>query len=232
MSTVSDVGDAVELTFHSRPNAAVAVTLINPDQEETVTGELVPEDPPGSGIFPYTFIVATPGIWTAQFVAAGNTAAIERYYIRATPLTGPPPLAVVGDVSAQYGTMGLAEESLTGWLLRNASNMLRGQRPLIDQQIREGKVSRDMAALAVTNMVLRVLRNPNGLRSETVGPFSRSWDTTTAAGLLVVTNDELGLIEPVGSAQAGRAVGSFRPSAGLAIAPILRPGSRWPDGYW
>lgn len=231
MSTVSDVGDAVELTFSTRPGATVTVTLINPDQEETVTGEPVPEDPPGSGIFPHTFIVAAAGIWTAQFVASGNTAAFERYYVRATPLTGPPPLAVVGDVSAQHGSMGLAEESLAGWLLRNASNMLRGQRPLIDQQIREGKISRDMAALAVTNMVLRVLRNPQGLRSETVGPFSRSWDTTTAAGLLVVTNDELALVEPNGATQSGRSVGQFRPSAGLAIAPIRRR-SGWPDGYW
>lgn len=231
MSTVSDVGDAVELTFHTRPGAAVSVTLINPDQEETLTAEPVPEDPAGSGIYPYTFIVASAGIWTAQFVAAGNTAAFERYYVRATPLTGPPPLAVIGDVSAQHGTMGQAEESLAGWLLRNASNMLRGQRPLIDQQIREGKISRDMAALAVTNMVLRVLRNPSGLRSETVGPFSRSWDTTTAAGLLVVTADDLALVEPNGAAQAGRSVGQFRPNAGLAIAPINRRGG-WPDGWW
>jgi hypothetical protein len=230
VSTVSDVGDAVELTFHTRPGAAVTVTLINPDQEETVT-EPVPESPNGSGIFPYTFIVPTAGIWTAQFVAAGNTAAFERYYVRATPLTGPPPLAVIGDVAAQHGTMSLAEESLAGWLLRNASNMLRGQRPLIDQQLRDGTVSRDLVALAVTNMVLRVLRNPTGLRSETVGPFSRSWDTTTAAGLLVVTDDDLALVEPTNGTKAGTTVGQFRPRASLAIAPINRRGG-WPDGWW
>jgi hypothetical protein len=230
VSTVSDVGDAVELTFNTRPHAAVTVTLINPDQDETVT-EVVPENPAGSGIYPYTFIVATAGIWTAQFVAAGNTAAIERYYVRATPLTGPPPLAVIGDVSAQHGTMSLAEESLAGWLLRNASNMLRGQRPLIDQQLRDGKLSRDLVALAVTNMVLRVLRNPNGLRSESVGPFSRSWDTTTAAGLLVVTDDDLALIQPTDGTKSGTTVGQFRPRASLAIAPIQRRGG-WPDGWW
>ncbi len=230
MTGIADVGDAIELTFSTRPGATVTVTLLDPDQVEQVTAVPVPENPGSSGKFPYTFVVASAGIWTARFTAAGNTAAVESYYVRATALTGPPPLAVVGDVAAQYGSLTATQETLVGWLLRAASNMVRARNPLIDQQIAEGKVSRDLAALAITHMILRVLRNPEGLRSETVGPFSRAYDTSVAAGLLVITPDDLDLLKPTG--EAGKVtVGQFRPTASLAIAPISRRGG-WPDGWW
>jgi hypothetical protein len=134
-------------------------------------------------------------------------------------------------VVAQYGTMTTAEESLAGWLLRAASNMIRSRKPTIDQQIAAGLVSQDMAALAATNMVLRVLRNPSGLRSETIGPFSRSYDTSVAAGLLVFTDDDEQLLAPPGTEYQASAVGQFTPRAALAIAPINRRGG-WPDGWW
>ncbi len=236
MSAVLDVGDAIELTFGTVAGATVTVSWLNPDQVPVIDTEPVTETPAASGKFPYTFVASSPGVWTAEFRASGTTSAVERYYVRATALAGPPPFAAVGDVAAQYGSMTPAEESLAGWLLRAASNMVRARRPLIDQQIAGGIVSGDLVALAVTNMVLRVLRNPAGLRSETVGPFSRSYDTSVAAGLLVFTGDEEQLIEPVGAdAGVGRAR-EFRPRAALAIAPVYRgPGGRagWgPDGWW
>lgn len=231
MSTVVDVGDAIELTFNTVPGATVTVTLLDADQAEVELNAEVDEAPAGSGKFPYTFIVSTPGVWTVEFRASGTTAAVERYYVRATALSGPPPFAAVGDVAAQYGSMTAAEESLAGWLLRAASNMVRARQPLIDQQIADGRVSGDMAALAVTNMVLRVLRNPGGLRSETVGPFSRSYDTTAAAGLLVITDDELALLAAAGAARAA-VIGQMRPTPALAIVPGRKPGWWGPDGWW
>jgi hypothetical protein len=80
-------------------------------------------------------------------------------------------------------------------------------------------------------MVLRVLRNPSGLRSETVGPFSRSYDTSVAAGLLVFTDDEEQLIAPTGTGAYTPVIGEMTPRATLAIAPIHRRGG-WPDGWW
>lgn len=230
MSAVIDVGDLIELTFTTVPGATVTVTWIDPQQVEVESAVAVTETPATSGKFPHTFVATTAGMWTAQFTASGTTQAVERYYVRATAVSGPPPLAAIGDVSAQYGSMTPAEESLAGWLLRAASNMIRSRRPLIDQQITDGLVSADLAALAVTNMVLRVLRNPSGLRSETVGPFSRAYDTRYAAGLLVFTDDESDLITP-GDTDAVASVNQFRPKAALAIAPIYRRGG-WPDGWW
>jgi hypothetical protein len=231
MSAVVDVGDALELTFTTVPGALVTVSWLDPDQVAVINAETVAESPDGSGQFPKTFVVSSSGVWTAEFRASGTTSAVERYYVRATALSGPPPFAAVGDVAAQYGSMTPAEESLAGWLLRAASNMVRARRPTIDQQIAAGTVSQDMAALAVTNMVLRVLRNPNGLRSETVGPFSRSYDTSVAAGLLVFTDAEDQLIAPAGEELTRTVIGQMTPRAALAIAPIHRRGG-WPDGWW
>jgi hypothetical protein len=232
MTNVADVGDAVELVFTTVPAAAVTVTLFNPDQSPVADAVDVGESPANSGQYPYVFVVTGAGVWTVEFRASGTTSAVERYYVRATSLTGPPPFAAIGDVAAQYGSMTPAEESLAGWLLRAASNMVRARQPTIDQQIASGAVSGDMAALAVTNMVLRVLRNPGGLRSETVGPFSRAYDTTVAAGLLVLTDDEVGLISPSGTAAPASAIGEMRPRAVLAIVPGRRPGWWGPDGWW
>jgi hypothetical protein len=232
MTNVADVGDAVELTFTTVPGATVTVTLFDPDQVPVDDPVELTETPTSSGQFPFTFVVTAAGVWTAEFRATGTTAAVERYYVRATTLAGPPPFAAIGDVGAQYGSMTPAEDSLAGWLLRAASNMVRARVPTIDQSIAAGTVSGDLVALAVTNMVLRVLRNPGGLRSETVGPFSRSYDTTVAAGLLVLTDDELSLLSPTGSAARTAVIGEMRPRAALAIVPG-RPRGWWgPDGWW
>lgn len=231
MSAVLDVGDAIELTFNTRPGATVTVSWISPDQVAVEQDAAVTETPDGSGKFPHTFVTGAAGVWTAEFRASGNTADVERFYVRATALSGPPPFAAIGDIREQFGAMTLAEESLAGWLIRAASNMIRSRRPVIDQQLSQGLVSQDMAALAVTNMVLRVMRNPAGLRSETVGPFSRSFDTTVAAGLLVFTDDEEQLVAPIGTEVYRPVIGEMRPRATLAIAPINRRGG-WPDGWW
>lgn len=231
MSAVVDVGDAIEVTFTTVPGATVVVSWFNPNQVAVIDSVAVTESPAASGKFPYTFLPSSPGMWTAQFTASVTTSAVERYYVRASSVTGPPPFAAIGDIASQYGSMTPAEESLTGWLIRAASNMIRSRKPLLDAQIASGLVSGEMPALAVTNMVLRVLRNPSGLRSETVGPFSRAYDTSVAAGLLVFTDDEDDLVSPSGESTPVSALGQFRPCAGLAIAPIHRRGG-WPDGWW
>jgi hypothetical protein len=230
MSTVVDVGDALELTFSTSPNATVVVSWIDPDQVIVQEDVSLAESPANSGNYAFTFIPTRAGVWTAQFTASGTATAVDRYYVRATATTGPPPFAAIGDVEAQYGSMTAAERSLAGWLLRAASNIIRSRRPEVDHLISTHRLSGDMVALAVTNMVLRVMRNPQGLRSETVGPFSRSYDTSVAAGLLVLSADEEALLTPTGTGLAPT-VREFRPRASLALAPINRNGG-WPDGYW
>lgn len=233
MSGVVDVGDALELTFASKTGATVTVSWYDPDMVLLYEDQPVAEHPAGSGLFPQTFVTSRPGMWTAEFKASGAATAYERYYVRARALDGPAPLASVGDIAEQK-TLSLAQEQLAIVLIRAASQMIRARRADIDTQIADGIVSADLVALAVTNMVLRVLRNPGGLRAETVGPFSRTYDTTHAAGLLVLTADDEKLLNPV--AQPGQVppgpVRMIQASAPLGIAPIYRAGTLPPDGWW
>lgn len=223
MSSI-DVGDAIELTFTTASGATVEVTWLDPDEASVFEDQPVAEAPPGSGKFPFTFLPTRAGTWTALFTASGAATAVERHYIRASPITGPPPLAVVGDVTNQFGTLTPAQEGLTNALLRAASKLVRSRFTQIDANLAAGLLDPDVVALAVTNMVLRVLRNPGGLRSETIGPFSRSYDTGDAAGLLAITDQERSMLTPVRPG-AAVAVGSIMMRPGLAPPPIgLRRG--------
>ncbi len=233
MSGVVDVGEALELTFAAAPGSNVTVSWLDPDQVPVIDGEFVPEVPANSGKFPRTLIPSGPGMWTAQFNAPGQP---ERYYVRARALIGPPPLAAIGDVGDQFGTMTQAQEGLAGHLVRAASSLLRQRARQdgldVDVEVRAGRVDAEVAALTVANMVLRVMRNPNGLRAETTGPFSRTYDTTAAAGLLVVTDYDLAAVQPTNTAAmpdglAGLGVGTIRVVPGMA-PPVDR--ARWLGG--
>lgn len=215
----TDVGDAVELTYSAAVGTTVTVSWLDPDLVPVFEDEAVPESPPASGLFPKVFLPTRPGVWTAVFTGSGASTNVEQFSIRANALTGPPPLATVGDVGEQFGTMTVAQQSLAGTLVRAASKLVRSRFPRIDAQIAAGLLDPEVVALVVTNMVLRVLRNPGGLRSETIGPFSKSYDTGDAAGLLTITKDEHGMLVPTRSGAGAFAVGSIMMRPGLAPPP-------------
>lgn len=228
MTAVVDVGDAFELTFASVANATVTVTWFDPGGEAVLEAQPVDESAPGSGTYPVTLVTTAPGMWQATFTASGAVTAVEVYYVRSRSVTGPPPLAAIGDVVGQFGELTAAQEGITSFLLRAASAMVRHQHPYISTQIAAGRLDADVVALAVSNMVLRVLRNPNGLKAETVGPFSRTFDTTTAAGLLAITATEEGMLTPAPATTTGTygGIGTIRVTPGLA-PPVHRPRRGW-----
>jgi hypothetical protein len=189
-----DVGDAFELTFTTTPGAAVTVSWYDPDLLPVLDGVSVPETPAASGKYPRTFVPNSAGLWHAVFNASGTATAVEEFWVRANAITGQPPLATVGEVGDQFGTMTDAQEGLAKSLLRAASKLVRQRFPLIDTNIAAGRLDPEVVGLAVVNMVLRVLRNPRGLRASTTGPFSVTYDTTTAAGQLAISADEIGTI--------------------------------------
>ena len=234
MSGVVDVGEALELTFSAPTGVPVNVTWLDPNQGAVLDEQPVPESPSGSGSYPQVLIPTTAGMWTALF-AGPNLA--ETYYVRARALFGPLPLAAVGDVADQFGTMTAAQEGLAAHLVRAASALLRARAAqanvFIDQDIAAGRLDPELAALTVANMVLRVMRNPSGLRAETTGPFSRTYDTTAAAGLLVVTDYDLTAITtavavPDGVAALG--IGTIRVVPGMLPDPWYKRRDHWLGG--
>lgn len=230
MSGVVDVGEAFEVTFYAAPGALVTASFLDPDQLPVVDGETVIESPADSGKYPKTFVPSVAGVWTVLMNAPGQP---QTYWIRARPLLGPLPFAVVGDIVDQFGTMTTAQEGLAGHLVRAASALLRQQVPDLQGNVTSGKIDPEVAALAVTNMVLRVMRNPRGLRAETTGPFSRTYDTSAAAGLLVVTDDDMAAVTPVEEPPplpdglGGLGIGTIRVVPGMA-PPVDR--ARWIGG--
>lgn len=228
MSGVVDLGEALELTFTAAPGSTVTATWLDPDQTAVINAAYVPEVPADSGKFPKVFVpTGAAGMWTALFNGPGQP---EKYFVRVRALVGPLPLAAVGDVAERFGSMTQAQEGLAAHLVRAASALLRQRFPAIDADVKAGRLDAEVAALTVANMVLRVMFNPQGLRSETTGPFSRTYDTTAAAGMLVITKDDEAAVsvpEAVPDGLAGLGIGTIRIVPGMA-PPVNR--ARWLGG--
>ena len=75
--------------------------------------------------------------------------------------------------------------------LNAAHRLLRPKAPGMDARVADGVLDRDLVKDVIVEMVLRVLRNPSGFRSESDGDYSYSRDTQVASGRLVVTDDDL-----------------------------------------
>ncbi len=230
MSSI-DVGDALELTLSAPTGATVVASWVAPDGTVVLDEVAVTESPAGSGSYPYTFQASTAGIWKAVFRASGAATLVEQFFVRARAIDGPNPLATVGEVAELYpgGTLTGAQESLVTVLLRRASAMVRDRWSDIDDRIAAGTLAGEMVGLAVVNMVLRVLSNPAKLKSETVGPFSRTFDTGAASGLLAITAEEMALLDPrdeSGTSPARTII------ARAGMAPYPEGIRRWRTGQW
>lgn len=222
---MSEVGDAVELIFTTNPAATVTVDVYDGAGVKVVTADPVPESATIDGSYPYTFIGSSPGTWRLVFTAAGTAVAVEEYAESFRIVPGPAPFATSGDYIELYGSLSAAREAALRALLRAASQLIRDNYPGIDAQISAGTIPRGNVKTAVINMARRVLLNPNGLRSETTGPFSRAYDTSIASGFLELTDNDSGLLLPPVGAGKKQKAGTIRVAGGLvppARAPIYR----------
>lgn len=116
---------------------------------------------------------------------------------------------VIADLEARFRPLTDPEQSVAQALLDDAWAILLTRRPSLEQQITDGTVADASVRVVVAAMVLRVLRNPNGVKSWTVDDYSETRDNSLAAGALYVSDDELGLISPGGT---GDGAFSIRPS--------------------
>lgn len=236
---MSEVGDAVELTYATAANATVTLTWINRDTETILyqdlpVAERLDDDGNATGQYPVVLTGPTPGFWEARFESTGTSTTVESYFERFELVNQDPPLATLAEYEELYGSLSATRQATARALLRRASRLLRDSYPSLGQKIANGTASRDTIGLAVINMTAKVMRNPGGLRSETTGPFSRAYDVEAASGMLRISDDErsllaeAGLDDSVGSGKRGK-IGTARASGGL-IPPSSRPGRRWPRG--
>lgn len=213
---MSDVGDAVTLTFSTTTGADVTAEVTH--DGSTGTPVAVAEDG-ASGDYPFTFVGTTAGVWQVVFRSSGTATAVEEYQVTFRAVSDPPPLASPEDVADLWRPLTTAETSVARTLLRYASKMIRGRVADIDARITSGDLDSDLAALVAARMVLRVMQNPAGaVKSQTVGPYSVTYDTASAAQHLVVDPADLALL-------AAPQTETVLPVGSIALAPGL--GTRW-----
>lgn len=112
------------------------------------------------------------------------------------------PLATAADVAATFRELNDSEAPRVDRLLRKASNFARSKVALIDERIAQGLLDEEVVADIVADMVIRVLRNEEGLKQETIGGVSATFDDRVASGFLFLTPDELVMLEPVKAKRA------------------------------
>lgn len=108
-------------------------------------------------------------------------------------------LATVTDVENRWRPLSADETTVATTLLDDASEALRFRIPNLDQKITDGDVSEDLATATVVSMVVRVLRNPDAIKQESVGSYSRTFMDDPQ---LMVTSDDLELLTPSSSTAA------------------------------
>lgn len=128
------------------------------------------------------------------------------------------PIADVADVRARYeAPVSTADEPRVAQLLADAELRLRAEVPNLDDRMALGKLSEELVVLALCDMVTRVLRNPGGYTSQTVGSLSFSVQAA-GSGRTEVTPAERWLL---GIRQAGTTIPMADPN-------IRRPYARPP----
>lgn len=231
---MSDVGDAIELTYTTAPNATVVMSWIHTNsgavlQQDAPVAELV-VDSVHTGQYPITLVGPLPGLYEAVFTSYGTATTRESYFERFDAIDGPPPLATLSEYTDLYGSLSVTRAAICRALIKRASQLVRDTVAGIDDRIAAGTVPANSAGLAVLNMTARVMRNPDGLRSQTIGPISRSFDTDLATGMLEITEADLGLLVPPAVSSRGQRakMGTVRVQGGLVPPPRRRGWSRGP----
>jgi hypothetical protein len=126
--------------------------------------------------------------------------------------------ATVDDVQARLDRPLTAEErTLAGTLLEDVEAIIRGRVGDLDERVCEANY-RALLVMVESNAVLRVIRNPTGVRSETEGNYSYQLSAAVASGHLFVGGTEW--------AQLGAGGGAF------TITPVLRTTARQCPDWW
>lgn len=100
------------------------------------------------------------------------------------------------DLEARWRPLSAQETTNANALLGDAWALLLSRRPTLEADMAAGTVSQANVVRVVSAMVLRVLRNPEGVLSETVDDYTYRRDAVVSGGLLHVTGDELADITP------------------------------------
>lgn len=118
--------------------------------------------------------------------------------------------ATVDDIRAvAYGvTIPCDADGALSRLIAKAEARLLIAVPSIASRLAAGTLDVDLVKGVVEDMVLRIVRNPRGLRSVSIDDFQATIDRALSSGELYVSDAEVALLSP--AARASRNFGSVR----------------------
>ena len=123
------------------------------------------------------------------------------------------------DIAARWRPLTDAEGVAALAFVGAATRLIRATLPTLQQRVDAGLVDPELVDDIIISMVLRVLKNPDGIRqeSESIDDFTHSWtvDSAQSTGGLYLTLDERSLLLP---RQTSRLFGSIR----VGVPEILR----------
>lgn len=220
---MTDVGDAVTLTFTTTTGATVTAETLAPSGA-TTGPTAVTETPASSGNYPFTFVGTEASMWRVVFRSTSPTA-VEPRWVRFNALSDVPPLAVPEDIAGVWRALTAGEETRVTVLIDHASRIVRLRWTDLDARIAAGTLNAALVAQVVARMVTRVMDLPAGTgvkqTSETVGPYSSSttYDAAMAARSLFLDDDDVALLAPVVTADTSAGARSIRLYPALAQYP-------------
>lgn len=106
-------------------------------------------------------------------------------------------LVIVDDLEARWRPLTPGETVVAQAMIDDALSILTVRRPSLDADVTAGLVTQASLTFVVTSMVLRVLKNPESKRQESIDDYSWTRDTAVSSGALYVSDDELRLITGV-----------------------------------
>lgn len=108
--------------------------------------------------------------------------------------------ATVADVQARYHEpLDDALETVVGTRLADAELILRNRIPDLDDRVLASDTYHDIVVMVESEMVLRLIRNPDGFSQESDGNYSYAIYQQVASGRLEVLEDEWDLLNPPGA---------------------------------
>ncbi|GGM64772.1 hypothetical protein GCM10012275_39190 [Longimycelium tulufanense] len=124
------------------------------------------------------------------------------------------------DVQARLGRpLADSERQLVTTRLDDAERLILTRIPDLAAKVTEGVLDSELVAQVEADAVLRLVRNPEGVQSESDGSYSYTLAERVASGLLEILPDEWALL--------GVRAGAF------TIRPHVDvPFTRWPPDLW
>ena len=128
--------------------------------------------------------------------------------------------ATTDDIVRRWRPLSEPETNVAQALLDDAWVILSSRIPTLDATTADGTTDPNLVRAVLSAMVLRVMRNPEGKRQESIDDYSWTRDQAVSTGTLYVSDDELALLRPAGSS-----------SGAFSIRPVGSTDSTPPDPW-